>query len=97
MKREKDGFKDSGLVRIGHSLGYGWGHGSLRWLPKWAQRIIVRVWNNVTCEIFGHHILDYRKFEDAEFRLKEPERIVCTMCCKTFTPAQYDKLKKKTW
>lgn len=45
-----------GLVFLDHhTLGYGYNHGfGRRWLPYWASRIIVCLWNPIACQFWGH-------------------------------------------
>lgn len=93
-KRELDDFDKMGLV-IGRSARMYWGyqHGHLRWAPRWVRNIICTVWNWVVCHLSKHDILDQRNYEE-EIRPRRPE-IVCTTCCKRFTPEEYQAYRLK--
>ena len=53
-----------GLVRTRHSLCYGQKHGWFMWLPGWAKRAIVKIWNNISCYTMGHEIYGPWDLED---------------------------------
>jgi hypothetical protein len=78
----KDYRKGLCFIRYGYGpkLGYrmrgGFGY---RWLPDFIQHAIVRVWNSVMCQLFGHDWLDYRQ-------LSGENLIVCVNCCKEEIP-----------
>lgn len=43
-----------GIVRSGHHLAFGVGHGWLKWTPFCLRNTIVRLGNKVLCRAFGH-------------------------------------------
>ena len=49
--------RHSGLVRHRHWLAYGLDHGVAMWMPYRVQRIIVHLWNTITCQAMGHDAL----------------------------------------
>jgi hypothetical protein len=49
-------FDRTGIVKMGHHLGYGSDHGALLDCPMWIKRVIVNVWNPFACYVWGHDI-----------------------------------------
>lgn len=69
--------KFMGLVRIGHHLAYGSKHGfGVGWLPFRVQRVIVFVWNHITCFLLGHDV--YGPWIIEGIRRDK----FCSACCK---------------
>lgn len=65
-----------GIVRLGHHLGYGWGSGALRWLPRPIQGFIVRAWNHTACALLGHDV--YGPWYDDDGKLERTR--FCSAC-----------------
>lgn len=82
-----DDFDDMGLVWHSNHFVWGWKHGRLRWAPRWVRSLIVAVWNNISCLIWGHET--FGPIKEEEETLPDGRRIrykakpkVCVNCCK---------------
>ena len=73
-------FEDVGLVLIDDpkwAIGYGVGHGFLRWLPNSVKGAIGGVWNKVACSLRGHDQIAVDLFLE-HVCLGSPQ---CHYCC----------------
>ena len=77
-------FDDMGIVLWGHSLVWGHKSGWLRWAPKFVRSTIVRIFNHITCFIFGHSIFG-PIYEDGVCIMRK----VCTSCCKEWRDVRH--------
>lgn len=50
---KKQDYKE-GIVRHEHWLAYGYKHGHFMWMPYYGKKIIVSIWNALSCTLFGH-------------------------------------------
>ena len=73
----------TGLVIHGHSFVYSCDigritllHRATRWIPHCVQSLIVTVFNNITCFLFGHQ--PFGPIDEPDFHIDK----TCPHCCK---------------
>jgi len=69
---------NSGISRLGHHLAYRYKGGfGYRWMPYEIQNIVVAIWNNISCRLFGHDPTG-----EIPGDLPDSKINVCSACCK---------------
>jgi len=85
MKTNTDYQQKSGIVRMGHHLAYGWGHGWFQIVPYRLQRPVVNTWNVISCALFGHSYL---------VQEKKGWPVKCTACCRVVKNPKTEPIKE---